>query len=340
MKKTKVIALCLCLGMLVTMTSASGYTLDLSEDGKVDVWDLQLAVNQGKGTEHETAILTDILGNPDELHPNAEGVYEIYTATGLYNMANMINTGKAGSKTFRLMQDVDLQGASWQTTKSFTGILEGNGHVISNLNIVGEFDLSASNDTDYGQGFFGKIGKGGAVRSLKLENATVVLTENSKASFVGLLAGSLTGEITDCTTVGQVIDPRTKLPVTTYIGTLAGRIENVSAYTVPGISVTDSSILMTAETAEVAAISGKSQKVLCKMGMDFGELSYGEGETKYSRKLGIAGWAPKYDSFSAYNWQDISGACTVEGGTGKVYDLEDPVLTARRQEAVDKMYEM
>ena len=337
----RAVALSLTVVMLLGVVQALSY--DLNGDGKTNVWDLQLAITQGKTQQEQDAALKEALGgNGNELKPNAEGVYEIYSPLGLYNMAELTNSGKSTGKTFQLMQDVDMQGAIWQTTESFTGILEGDGHVICNLNIVGEMDLSAKNTTDYGMGFFGKIGQNGAVRNLKLENVNVVLQEDSKACFIGLLAGSVTGEITNCTTVGNVIDPRTQLPTTAYIGTLVGRIENVSAYTVPGIAVTDQSILMTAETAEITAISGKSQKVLCKMGMDFATLNYAEGQTKYSRKLGIVGWAPdaKYESIKAYNWQDISGACTIVGGTGKVYDLEDPILTARRQATVDKMYEI
>ena len=74
-------ALCLCAVLLISAVSASTtYTLDLSGDGLVNVWDIQVAVNENKEKAHQEAIVTGILGNPDELHPNAEGVYEIYTA--------------------------------------------------------------------------------------------------------------------------------------------------------------------------------------------------------------------------------------------------------------------
>lgn len=334
----RMVAVVLVMASLTSLVSAAVYSLDLDHDGKVNVWDMQLAVNENKEAAHQEAILDYILGGGNELKPNAEGVYEIYSSLGLYKMAEITNRGKESGITFRLMQDVDMQGALWQPTESFNGIFEADGHVISNVNVQGEIQLSG---TTYGAGFFGKIGQNGAVRNLKLENVNVILTEESKSTFVGLLTGSLTGEVTNCTTVGNVTDPRTTLPGTTYIGTLTGRIENVSSYTVPGITVTDQSILMTAESEAVTAISGKSQKVISKMGLELGKLSYPEGtEKEYKRQLGTAGWAPNYDSFKAYNWQDISGACTVTGGTGKVYDLVDPILTARRQATVDKMYEI
>jgi len=341
-KWLRITALVLAMACLVSAVFAAVDSMDLSKDGKVNVWDLQLAVNENASTDDQNQILTAILGNPDELNPVSENTYEIYTTLGLYNMAKLTNAGKESGITFELMNDIDMQGTAWQSTESFNGIFEGNGYVISNVNVYGEILLSTGN---YGNGFFGKIGQDGAVRNLKLENVTNILTADSKANFIGLLTGSLTGEITNCTTVGTVIDPRTTLPATTYVGTLAGRIENVTSYTVPGISVTDESILMTAESAEITAISGKSQKVLCKMGTDFGTLSYPEGTAsgeKYSRKQGIAGYPGSTlpGNFESYKWQDISGACTVEGGTGKVYNLEDPILTERRQAVVDKMYEI
>ena len=336
----RVVAIVLVLASLAGIVSAAGYQTDLSGDGKVNVWDIQLAVKQEKEAAHKEAILDTILGGGDELHPNAAGEYEIWSALGLRNMANMTNDGTEGGKTFRLMRDIDMEGAVWYTPDVFAGVLEADGHVISNLTIVGERKLSSSAVC---AGFFSKIGRTGAVRNLKLENANLVLTAESEANFIGLIAGSVVGEISNCTTIGSVTDPRTTLPAATYIGTLCGRIENVKDNPAVGITVTDESILMTAETAEITKISGKSQKVLCKMGMDFAALSYPEGtetDKQYKRQLGIAGWAPNYDNFKKYNWQDISGACTVEGGTGKIYDLVDPILTARRQATVDKMYEI
>ena len=211
-KKTlghRILTVTLALLMLIGVASALAY--DRNSDGKTNVWDLQLLRNEGN-TQDAQAALNEALGGGNELKPNAEGVYEIYTALGLYNMASIITENKDEGVTFRLMNDINMNGAVWQTTGSFNGILEGDGHVIANLNIVGEMDLSTANDTDYGLGFFGKIGKGGAVRNVKLENATAVLYPESKACFIGLLAASVTGEITNCTTVGTVIDPRTKLP--------------------------------------------------------------------------------------------------------------------------------
>ena len=60
--------------------------------------------------------------NVNELEPNAEGVYQIYSAEGLANMA------KHPEGKFQLIWNVDMQGAEWTPvgTKAapFTGTLD------------------------------------------------------------------------------------------------------------------------------------------------------------------------------------------------------------------------
>ena len=85
MKKTgwiRGLALALTLVLLVTAVGALSY--DWSGDGKTNVWDLQLGINNNKTEEEQAAALKEALGgNSDELKPNAQGEYEIYTSLGL-----------------------------------------------------------------------------------------------------------------------------------------------------------------------------------------------------------------------------------------------------------------
>ena len=330
---TRILALCLAFVCLVSLVSALSF--DLNDDERTDVWDLQLAVNQGK-TEYYEDALAEALGGGDELHPNENGEYEIWSMLGLNNMISMVQEGKDKNVTFKLMADIDLKGATWQSGLVLNGTFDGNGHVISNLLVNESAYMSVGKVTT--QGFFNKINRGATVKNLKLENITLAIPADSKASYVGLLSGTVTGEVHDCTTIGTIIDPRTNLTAKCYYGAIAGRVDNVTDNPVIGVTIDDESILMTAETPEVTAISGKSQKVLCKLAMDFAELESGSEE----RQFGICGYAPAAarNKFKQYNWQDISGATTVVGATGRVYALEDPILTARRQAVVDKMYEI
>ena len=78
----------------------------------------------------------------------------------------------------------------------FTGILEGNGHKITNLMI--------SNNLSY-IGLFGYISSEGEVRNLGLEGAVADYTGNSDSEiYIGLLAGFSTGSIDSVHTSGRV----------------------------------------------------------------------------------------------------------------------------------------
>ena len=323
----RLIALCLAAVSLIGMVGALSY--DRNGDGRTNIWDLM----QVDKKDHDAA-LAEALGGGDELNPtmvDGKSVYEIYSVLGLKNMAKIVDQNGGKDHIFNLMNDIDLKGIDWNGDLIFAGTLNGNNHVISNFYIDDDTGVTA---TTRAQGFFAKIARTGKVENLKLENVTVKIAADSTVNYVGMLAGTVVGEIHDCTTVGTVVDPRTSISGTCYIGTLAGRIENVTDNPVVGITSDDDSILMTAESAEITKISGMSQKVLCKMAMDFAELTEG------TRQLGITGVGGQNAYVKSCYWQDISGACTVVGGTGKTYNLVDPVLTARRQATADKMYEI
>ena len=73
---TRLLALCLALVCLAGTAAAAGLVWDLSGDGKTTVWDLQLAAAQEKTAQELAAALAEALGGADELHPNADGVYD------------------------------------------------------------------------------------------------------------------------------------------------------------------------------------------------------------------------------------------------------------------------
>jgi hypothetical protein len=94
------------------------------------------------------------------------------------------------------MEDIDLAGIDWQpigtSAAPFTGIFDGNGYTIRNLNI---------NAKDSAQGLFGSIGSGGIVKKLGLADVSIV----SKGSKVGGIAGHLNGgTIEKCFVTGKI----------------------------------------------------------------------------------------------------------------------------------------
>ena len=302
----RLLALCLALVCLVSVVSALSF--DLSGDGKTDVWDLQLAVNEGKTDTYADA-LTEALGGRDNLHPNAEGVYEIYNALGLYNMASHAAEGA----TFELKADIDMGGKVWIPVTSFKGNFHGNGHTISNLvihNGIGEDAGFIALLDRYTAG--GKTVQS-VVKDLTLENVTITEKATANALYVGLLAGSNRGIVENCTATGTVYDSRTEHSGTVYVGAIVGRNNNHD--TMPG-TVKGGTNTLTA-TAGSPNSADQVTGVTAKLAMFFAD--------GVKHKVGIAGYS-KADIDLC--WQDTTGSIAYKSETEQT----------RRQTAVDHMY--
>jgi hypothetical protein len=87
---------------------------------------------------------------------------------------------------------------------SFSGVFDGNRHVINNLTIDTMSDANSTNDDGDNLGLFGQIiGALAEVRNLGLENATIV---GGNSASLGALCGYKDGgTITNCYTTGSVI---------------------------------------------------------------------------------------------------------------------------------------
>ena len=98
-------------------------------------------------------------------------------------------------KHITLMADLDLSGITFYpigyNMRAFTGVFEGNGHVIRNMNI----NMPGSNYI----GLFAYVNTGGQFRNLRIENVNII-----GASYVGSLAGMSDGNIINCYAIGMV----------------------------------------------------------------------------------------------------------------------------------------
>ena len=210
-KFIRLLSLCLALVCLLTLATAAA-----AEVAKTTVWDLQKAVSAGETTSY-AAILTDILGGPDELHPNKDNVYEIHSSLGLYKMANVDTEGK----TFKLMNALDMSGKSWNPVAGFKGTFDGNGKTITGLSVKS----SASN-----VGLFADVQAGATVKDLTLENVTVTVSGNAK--YVGAIAGTNAGAITNVNVIGTITDTRAADAADeAYYGVVAGKCEATGTIT-------------------------------------------------------------------------------------------------------------
>jgi hypothetical protein len=125
---------------------------------------------------------------PQDVHPDdlpgggtAEDPHLVATGSELYAMRHALD------RHYRLVADIDLKeacawnnGEGWTIPGTFTGSLDGRGHVIRNL--VG------MRPTQGGQGLFG-LADNARIVNLRLESAYV-----AGSGSVGLLVGTLTGQ--------------------------------------------------------------------------------------------------------------------------------------------------
>ena len=315
--------ICLAVVMLLSVVAALSY--DLSGDGKTNVWDLQLAINQNKTAAEKDGTLREALGGKgDEMHPNAEGYYEIWSQLGFNNFLK--NTTK-GYK-FKLMADFDLGGVDWTPIATFKGELDGNGHTISN------FKITKSHNTN--MGFIGLLDHNGKdadgnvlqsqVKNLNLKD--VEITATADAVYIGMIAGSNRGVITNCTTEGIVNDSRTTLPQKIFVGTIVGR-NNDS--TPPGKVASGSAKLTT--TAGTANAEDKVTGLTSKMATNFAELSYPAGtaeDKQYQRAIGIAGYSTSKNIDTSMIWQDTTNSTA----------LAPKAVQERRNISAQTMYDM
>jgi prepilin-type N-terminal cleavage/methylation domain-containing protein len=131
-------------------------------------------------------------GGPEHLTEVPDGYIGIYTPEQLASIGNDPKYPLDGN--YIVMDDLDLSGyENWtpigNNDAKFTGKLDGNNYVISNLTI--------NRDADY-QGLFGYT-DGGKIENLGLENVDV--TGNW---YIGSLVGWNNGTITNCYATGNI----------------------------------------------------------------------------------------------------------------------------------------
>jgi len=125
--------------------------------------------------------------------------YLLYTSEEL-NMIGLI--ARDWDKHFKLMADIDLSGLDGKAGRlvftviatdyadAFTGVFDGNGHIISHLTVTGGSYL----------GLFGKLESGAVVRNLALVDLNVA----GSGDYIGGLAGQSAGQVTNCCATGSV----------------------------------------------------------------------------------------------------------------------------------------
>ena len=177
----------------------------------------------------------------EEINPltESEAIAQGYTIINTADDLQALKDNLSGK--YILMNDIDLSGYNWTAigtkTNPFSGELNGNGHVIKNLQV----DDAAGN----GIGLFGVI-DGANVSNVGLENADInvqnavgILAGAAEASIItncystGSVRGAgwvggLIGQITNATTINNCFSTANVTGTSSQIGGLVGRLDSSS----------------------------------------------------------------------------------------------------------------
>lgn len=202
---------------------------------------------------------------------DAKGVFLINSEAELAWFADTTNYKLSGPNvtqmykvSAKLEKDLDMSGGYFTPIcggngdKKFQGVFDGNGHVISNISIDGEWLRKKYNDNNYGQnvGFVGAM-SGGTVKDLIIENITIHsstnMTGDERQISVGAIVGwQENGTIEDCVTSGSIFTSGNGQGVGGVVGALwKGTIKNCLSYV---------SIKASGNNAQIGGIIGLVKK--------------------------------------------------------------------------------
>ena len=149
--------------------------------------------------------------------------YEIQSATGLSNLAALVNGGKDfAGETIVLADNMNLEGIAWTpigncsrketSGAAFRGTFNGNGKVISNLNCTLDAD-------DFGAGLFGLL-DGATIKNVTIDSGEI----SNNVDCAGAICGVMVGEsvIENCKNTGA------KIVGASAAGGIAGRAYGAS----------------------------------------------------------------------------------------------------------------
>ena len=128
---------------------------------------------------------------------DGQGNYIVTTAEGLKAVADIANNGNLGIN-ITLTENINLTDMEWTPigtnyNNAYTGTFDGGDHTITGLTVTG---------SDQYAGLFGRIGSGGTVKNVVLED--VQITSDNSSGSVGGVAGYSRGTIENCSVSGSV----------------------------------------------------------------------------------------------------------------------------------------
>ena len=254
----RLISLLMTLAVLLSLCACGGQTNEPSESLEDTTTEATEAPTEEKIEIKSEYTPEELYGHIDQTKPNSDGVYKLWSAEGVANMANVPDGN------FELLCNIDMEGASLApigtADKPFTGKIDGKNYIISNFTLDSEGEAL---------GFVGV--NEGTVQDLQLENVTVTTVAANK--YIGTLAGVNSGTILRCKS-GGVVSADTAAEAAAIggaIGSNTGELTN---------STTTVSTQVSAPAANVGGIAGQTVGGKLAYVENYGELTIsGENQT-------------------------------------------------------------
>lgn len=157
----------------------------------------------------DMAEITENITPDTEWYSEELAVFDLTTKEQLAGLASLVNEGKNfGGAIVYLDADIDLGFYEWipigNSSHSFNGTFDGDGHTISGLKINANADYV---------GLFGNVS--GKICNVKFDQANVYVKRDH--NYVGIACGYSSGELKDITTDGFIEAPKSN-----YVGAVAG----------------------------------------------------------------------------------------------------------------------
>lgn len=208
----KLVSLLLVALMLTSSMSLFDIGVFSAKAASISVWD-------GENTTPNTADLNRYY--PNDIYTTKENNVDtmyIKTARGLMLYANLVSNKNWFYEWYvKLDTDIDLGKAGWMgigngANNVFTGVFDGQGHTIYNMNIT---------NTDDNRGFFRKV-NGAVIKNVTFDNCTV-----STDAYSGISHGVVVGWCSSNTcSFENVIVKKAKVYGDYYIGGIVGNAES------------------------------------------------------------------------------------------------------------------
>lgn len=150
--------------------------------------------------------------DPEVAQPNGSETdpYLITSVDDLKQLATEVNGGENyAGKFFELTTDLDLNNEEWTSigndAKTFQGVFDGKGHIISNFKITES--SNATDGTQHGRGLFGGIEKA-TIKNLGVTNAQVTNNQQNIGVLVGVMKGdwSVKASVENCYVINSTLE--------------------------------------------------------------------------------------------------------------------------------------